>query len=81
MNWKRVARVIPFLGLCEVFQETCQFSPGDKVIAFGNVGEVKKISTNGLFVEVKFSDFDSIVTFYLDGKFSKWHKEPSLRKL
>lgn len=57
------------------------FSAGDTVTAFGNIGTVKRISPNGMFVEVKFPEFDNIVTFYLDGKYSQWHKEPSLRKV
>jgi hypothetical protein len=58
-----------------------EFKAGDKVTAFGNVGEIKRISANGMFLEVKFAEFDSIVTFRLDGKMSSWHKTPSLEKL
>lgn len=57
------------------------FVAGDKVKAFGNLGTVKRISPNGLFIEVQFPDFDSIVTFYLDGKMCQWHKRPSLVKV
>ncbi len=57
------------------------FAPGDKVTAFGNTGTVKRISPNGLYVEVNFPEFDSIVTFHPDGKQSQWHKKPSLRKV
>jgi hypothetical protein len=72
MNWRK------FFGKSE---KTGPFSPGDKVIAFGNTGTVKRISPNGLFIEVQFPEFDSIVTFHLDGKQSQWHKKPSLRKV
>jgi hypothetical protein len=62
-------------------KSTTPFAPGDKVTAFGNTGTVKRISPNGLYVEVMFPEFDSIVTFHPDGKQSKWHKAPSLRKV
>ena len=56
------------------------FATGDKVTAFGNKGVVKSISSNGLFLLVKFEDFDSIVIFNIDGKQTAWHKEASLKK-
>lgn len=62
-------------------QKSVNFEAGDKVSAFGNIGTVKRISPNGLFVEVTFPEFDSVVTFHLDGKQTSWHKLPSLRKV
>jgi len=56
------------------------FKIDDNVIAFGNKGVVKGISVNGLFLLVKFEDFESIVLFNIDGRESAWHKEPSLKK-
>lgn len=81
MNWKKFARAVPFLGLYEGIQETGTFSPGDIVTAFGNRGIVKSISNNGMFVIVKFDDFESTVVFNKDGRLMKWHKRPSLRKV
>lgn len=57
------------------------FTKGDKVTAFGNEGVVKNISDNGMFLIVKFNDFESTVVFNKDGRLMKWHKEVSLRKL
>lgn len=61
--------------------KTGPFQKGDKVTAFGNIGEVKAISENGMFVHVKFPEFDSLVVFNIDGKFTKWNKNVSLRKI
>jgi len=58
------------------------FQPGDRVIAlFGNEGKVHSISANGLFLSVKFDNFDSLVVFNIDGRASAWHKEPSIKRI
>lgn len=57
-----------------------EFQQGDIVTAFGNRGTVKSISDNGMFVIVKFDDFESTVVFNKDGRLMSWHKRPSLRK-
>jgi hypothetical protein len=57
------------------------FSVGDKVRAFGNKGKVKSLSTNGMFVVVRFDNTEHDVIFYLDGKLFKWNKLPILKKV
>jgi hypothetical protein len=57
------------------------FRIGDRVRAFGNKGVVHSLSKNGMFINVKFCDFDSLVVFYTDGKICQWHKNPSLKKV
>lgn len=57
------------------------FQVGDKVTAFGNQGVVHSISSNGMFVNVKFKDFDSLVVFNIDGRLFKWNKKPTLKKV
>ena len=57
------------------------FQVGDRVVAFGNRGNVHSLSQNGLFINVKFDDFDSIVVFNTDGKMFKWNKKPILKKV
>lgn len=59
--------------------KTDPFQKGDKVTAYGNVGEVKSVSENGMFVVVKFPEFDSNVIFNIDGRHASWCKEVSLR--
>lgn len=58
-----------------------EFSVGDKVRAFGNVGVVKSLSKNGMFLEVKFDKVDTTVVFLKDGRISFWNKKPSLKKI
>lgn len=60
--------------------KTEPFKVGDKVEAFGNIGTVKNISTNGMFVEVTFPDAPNTIIFTIDGKCHNWNKEPSLKK-
>lgn len=55
------------------------FKVNDKVKAFGCTGIVKAISVNGMFVHVKFPEFDSLVVFNIDGKLMSWHKKSSLK--
>lgn len=57
------------------------FEVGDKVRAFGNLGIVKSLSKNGMFLEVKFDNVDTTVVFLIDGKIAKWNKKPSLKKV
>jgi hypothetical protein len=57
------------------------FQVGDKVTAFGNKGVVHSISVNGMFVNVRFKEFDSLTVFYIDGKIHKWNKKPTLKKI
>jgi hypothetical protein len=57
------------------------FSPGDAVEAFGNRGVVKRISHNGMFLEVTLEGAPSSVIFHTDGKLFSWSKTPSLRKV
>lgn len=57
------------------------FQMGDRVMAFGSRGNVHSLSSNGLFVMVKFDDFDSLVVFNTDGKMFKWNKKPILKKV
>jgi hypothetical protein len=57
------------------------FEIGDKVKAFGNVGTVHSFSKNGIFLYVRFKDFDSLVNFRVDGKMFGWNKKPSLKKV
>lgn len=58
-----------------------EFSVGDKVRAFGNVGVIKNLSKNGMFLEVKFDKVDTTVIFLKDGRISSWNKKPSLKKI
>lgn len=56
------------------------FQPGDLVTAFGCNGVVKKLSDNGMFLEVTLEGAPSTIIFDLDGKLFKWAKCPSLEK-
>jgi hypothetical protein len=57
------------------------FEIGDKVVAFGNEGVVHSISSNGMFLHVKFKEFESLVVFNIDGRLFKWNKKPTLKKV
>lgn len=57
------------------------FQVGDKVTAFGCIGVVKQISDNGMFVYVRFNEFDGLVNFNIDGRVTSWHKDVSLKKV
>jgi hypothetical protein len=58
------------------------FQPKDRIKSLtGNLGTVHSISSNGLFLLIKFDDWDSIVILYLDGRQQKWHKKPFIRKV
>lgn len=57
------------------------FKSGDRVTAFGNIGTVKGISPNGMFLEVNFPDAPTTMIFHLDGKLMAWHKATTLRKV
>jgi preprotein translocase subunit YajC len=57
------------------------FQKGDKVIAFGNPGTIKNISSNGMFLEVTFDDAPNTVVFTIDGKVHSWNKLPTLKKI
>jgi hypothetical protein len=58
------------------------FHPEDRVKSLtGNLGTVHSISSNGLFLQIKFDDWDSLMILYLDGRQQKWHKKPFIRKL
>lgn len=57
------------------------FKVGDRVAAFGNRGVVHSISINGMFLNVKFNDSDSLVVFNIDGRIFRWNKKPILKKL
>lgn len=58
-----------------------EFCVGDRVRAFGNLGVIKSLSKNGLFVEVKFDKVDITVIFLKDGRISMWNKKPTLKKI
>jgi hypothetical protein len=58
------------------------FQPNDRVKSLtGNLGTVHSISQNGIFLQIKFDDFDSLVVLYLDGRQQSWHKKPFIRKI
>jgi hypothetical protein len=58
-----------------------EFKVGDRVRAFGNVGVVKSISTNGMFLEVIFDKVEHTVVFLIDGRIFRWNKRPVLKKV
>ena len=57
------------------------FSTGERVKAFGNLGTIKSLSSNGMFLEVKFDNVDQTVVFLIDGRIFSWNKKPSLKKV
>ena len=58
------------------------FKRGDTVTAYGNIGTVKNISPNGMFVVVVFPDCkNGDLLFHPDGKAQTWHKEAVLKKV
>lgn len=61
-------------------KRSAAFVKGDLVKAFGNDGVVKKISDNGMFVEVAFEEAPCTVIFTIEGKVHKWNARPSLEK-
>ena len=52
------------------------FKIGDSVEAFGCLGKVTGIDE---YINVHFEDDYSSICFFLDGKYSSWHKDPSLK--
>lgn len=62
-------------------QVPVSFKASDKVAAFGCNGVVKKISDNGMFLEVVLEGAPTTMLFQLDGKLFKWSKCSSLEKL
>lgn len=58
-----------------------KFHVGERVRAFGNLGTVKSLSTNGMFLEVKFDKIDHTVVFLIDGRIFSWNKKPTLKKI
>lgn len=62
-------------------KRTGPFLVGDKVKAFGNIGIVKSISTNGMFLEVTFVEAPNTIIFTIDGKIHSWNKRASLEKV
>lgn len=69
-----------YLNFVKLKQTITPFQKGDKVTAFGNIGEVKSVGPNG-YLTVKFDDFESTVVFHTDGKLMKWNKNVSLTKI
>lgn len=57
------------------------FEVGDKVRAFGNIGIIKSISKNGMFLEVKFDKVETTIIFNIDGKMFTWNKNITLKKI
>lgn len=57
------------------------FQKGNKVSAFGCEGVVDSISSNGLFVIVRFPESRDLVVFNADGKLFKWSKKVDLKNL
>lgn len=57
------------------------FEVGDKVRAFGNIGIIKSISKNGMFLEVKFDKVETTVIFNIDGRMFTWNKNITLKKI
>lgn len=58
-----------------------EFSIGERVRAFGNLGTIKSLSTNGMFLEVKFDKVEHTVVFLRDGRIFGWNKKPTLKKI
>lgn len=61
-------------------KQSSLFQKGDKVEAFGNIGEIRSVGPEGHLI-VKFEDFESTMVFNNDGKLMKWHKHVSLKKV
>ena len=57
------------------------FEVGEKVRAFGNIGIIKSISKNQMFLEVKFNNVETTVVFNRDGRIFSWNKNPTLKKV
>lgn len=57
------------------------FQVGDRVRAFGNIGVIKSISKNGMFLEVKFDKVETTIVFNIDGRIFGWNKNITLKKI
>jgi hypothetical protein len=67
----------------EMFSDKTDFKVGDKVTAFGLIGEIKDFCGSGdnypIYVEWELGDLNRNDRFTLDGKYISYFKEISLK--